>query len=77
MRYFLVFSFLLLGTPTFAQDAYTPPDKDLWASMAQAFASVAMPLAAHQQIQSIMANVQREAAARVRKTTPGQKDTAE
>lgn len=39
-------------------------DADLWAAMNQAIGSVSMPLQAHQQIQQILAGVQREAQAR-------------
>lgn len=39
-------------------------DPQLWGEMTQAIGQVAMPLSAHQQVQQIIASVQREAQAR-------------
>lgn len=57
----------LVVAPVQAQQAYTPPDADLWQAMAKAFSDLPISLTAHQQIQQIMANVQREAQARAEK----------
>jgi hypothetical protein len=49
--------------PVQAQDAgvYAPPDEELWRNMSQAFANISMPAQAHQQVQAIMQQVEREA----------------
>lgn len=56
----------LLASAAFAQSApqAVTIDPQLWGEMAQAVGQVSMPLSAHQQIQQIIANVQREALAR-------------
>jgi hypothetical protein len=57
----ILLSFLLIATPSLAQEQYVPPDKDLWTQMERAFEGVSMPLAAHQQIKQIMQTVEQEA----------------
>lgn len=56
----------LLTTAAFAQPApsFSPPDRELWDAMSKAFDDLPMSMNVHQQIQAIMANVQREAQAR-------------
>ncbi len=64
LHYFLVCALLVaFPNPSIAQPAqpYVAPDADLWAMMSRAFDDLPMSFAAHQQIQQIMANVQREA----------------
>jgi len=56
--------FLLLATPVFAQTPYVPPDRDLWETMTQALGEVPASARAHQQIQTILQTIQREAQAR-------------
>ncbi len=58
---------VLSALPSQAQQAapFAPvADRELWEAMTRAFADVPMSLGAHQQVQQIMANVQREAAMR-------------
>jgi hypothetical protein len=52
-----------LPVPAFAQE-YAPPDAELWAQMGNALDNVNMSLQAHQHVQSILQNVQAEAAKR-------------
>lgn len=53
----------LLTTAATAQPAqpFSPPDRELWDAMSKALDDLPMSMNAHQQIQTIMANVQREA----------------
>lgn len=44
-----------------ASTSYAAPDAELWREMARAFNDLPISLGAHQQIQQIMQNVQREA----------------
>lgn len=60
----LAIALLLLSTSAFAQQTaqpYAPPDAELWGIMSKAFDDLPMAMNAHQQIQQIMQNVQREA----------------
>lgn len=68
----LAFLLALIATPAFAQQPapYAPPDQELWGVMAKAFEDLPMSMTAHSQIQQIMANVQREAAARAARAKP-------
>ena len=47
-----------------AQQAPLSIDRDLWQGLSQALANISMPLAAHQQAQQIMQNVEQEAVKR-------------
>jgi hypothetical protein len=49
---------------------YFPPDAELWRQMKEAFGTISMPLAAHQQVLQIMTNVEQQARAqeRIRET---------
>lgn len=53
-----------ISIPAHAQPAlpqYSPPDRELWEALGKSFSDLSMPLSAHQAIQNIMQNVQREA----------------
>lgn len=67
MKKFLMVAFLVASSQAFAQQPtpFAPvSDRDLWEAMNRAFAELPISLTAHQQIQQIMANVQREAQVR-------------
>jgi hypothetical protein len=53
---------LLFAAPAAAAD-YAPPSQETWNQMVAALQGVSMPLAAHQQISSIIATVQQAAQA--------------
>jgi hypothetical protein len=59
LRYLAVF-FILISSAT-AQDL----DPDIWEAITKATANVSMPLAAHQDIQRILAEAKKEAELRV------------
>lgn len=61
MKLLLAAALLALTIPAYAQE-FAPPDEALWRAMTEAFAKIAMPLDAHQQVQQIMRNVEAEAA---------------
>lgn len=65
MRFLISFSAVLLifVAPASAQSAppYAAPDRELWELMNKALDDIPMSMSAHQQIQAIIANVQREA----------------
>lgn len=53
------------SAPASSQQREMPAiDRELWDGMAQAFGAVSMPLPAHQQVQQIMQNAEREALSR-------------
>jgi hypothetical protein len=52
---------LLFGNAGAIAQEYTAPDAELWRQMTEALAGISMPLPAHQQVQIILQNVQREA----------------
>ena len=60
----------LAAMPAVAQQAYVPPDKDLWDAMVRAVDDLPMSAAAHRQAQDIFANVQREAQMRAARPKP-------
>lgn len=64
------------SSPSFAQSAqpYTAPDKDLWDIMARALDDLPMSTSVHQQVQSILAGVQREAQVREMTRAAAKKD---
>lgn len=63
---------ILIALPAAAQQqpAYVPPDAELWEIMTKALSEVAAPLAAHQQIQRIVSDVQRAARERAAAAAP-------
>lgn len=61
MRWILAALFLTTNPALGQPGQFSPPDRELWEAMAKAFDDLPMSMNAHQQIQAIMANVQREA----------------
>lgn len=62
MKRMLLAAGLALAISAAHAQEYSPPDEALWRAMQEAFAKLAMPLDAHQQVQQIMRNVEAEAA---------------
>jgi len=63
----ITIALLFSATPAFAQQqSYAPPDAELWGLMMKAMSDIPMSMTAHQQVQQIMADVQREAQMRER-----------
>lgn len=67
MRALVFLLTITIASPCLAQPA--PPfapiaDRDLWEAMQRAFAELPVSLAAHQQIQRVMTEVQKEAQSR-------------
>lgn len=50
---------VLMALPVKAAD-WAPPDRELWDAMARALSDLPMSLNTHQQVQRILADVQRE-----------------
>lgn len=77
----LAFMMLALASAAHAQPAPSPTtiDPQLWAEMLNAIGNVSMPAPAHQQLQAIIASVQREAQQREEraKVTAGAKKKQE
>lgn len=65
MRLHLLLLFIIALIPLSANaqpvSPYAAPDRELWDLMSKAFDDIPMSMSAHQQIQAIVANVQREA----------------
>ncbi len=64
MKSLAVMLFLITPYAAHAQQQFAAPDRELWEVMAKALSDVPMSLSAHQQIQAILNNVQREASIR-------------
>lgn len=69
---------LALGGPAVAQPAppFTPPDAELWGLMVRALHELPVSLGAHQGIDQILANIQREAMMRAARAKVGAVDKA-
>lgn len=77
MKY-LVAAFLMFATPALAQQpGYAPPDAELWGLLGKALDDIPMSMSAHQQVQLILANVQREAMIRAAAAEAAAKAAAE
>ena len=71
-----IFAFvLLLVTSAYAQQpAYAPPDRELWDAMIRALSEVPMSVSAHQQVQRLLGDIQREAQMREAAKARSKKD---
>jgi hypothetical protein len=74
----VAFALLFFVSPALAQEPppFEPPDRELWGQMIQAIGAISMPLSAHQQVQQILQDVEREALARAARRK-AQEDAAE
>lgn len=64
----------ILALPAAAQQPYAAPEQELWNEMKQALGNVPMALSAHQQVQQVLQQVEREAQMRAaRKAKPEEK----
>lgn len=55
---------LLSATSVLAQERWAPPDQDLWNTMVRALHDLPMSLSAHQGVDQILQQIQREAQTR-------------
>lgn len=75
MKHILFIASLVASGTAFAQE-FAPPDKELWDLLARELGNINMTLPAHQQVQQLLQNVQREAqmrAARAKLPKPADK----
>jgi len=74
MRWTAVIILFLISSSALAQQpAYEPPDRDLWLDMRRAIDSVSMPGQAHRDLESILMQTEKAAAAKSAKAAAAKK----